>query len=64
MTNDPNRPAKLTMASTAKHIIRSSGPLGLFRGVVPRIAVGVWSTVCMVGLGDAAKEAVAFRTSK
>ncbi|KAJ5097506.1 Mitochondrial DNA replication protein YHM2 [Penicillium angulare] len=59
MTNDPTRPAKLTMGSAAKHIVKTSGPLGLFRGVVPRIAVGVWSTICMVGLSDVAKEAAA-----
>ncbi|ETS76102.1 Mitochondrial DNA replication protein YHM2 [Pestalotiopsis fici W106-1] len=59
MTKDPKRPANMTMLSTAKYITQTSGPLGLFRGIVPRIAVGVWSTICMVGFGDMAKEAMA-----
>ncbi|KMU82890.1 mitochondrial DNA-binding protein [Coccidioides immitis H538.4] len=42
-TEDPNRPKNLT---------------GLYRGVTPRIGLGIWQTVCMVALGDMAKEAV------
>ncbi|GAW15242.1 hypothetical protein ANO14919_046510 [Xylariales sp. No.14919] len=57
LTNDPGRPEKLTMASTAKHIIKTSGVTGFFRGVVPRIGVAAWATICMVGLGDMVKEA-------
>ncbi|KAM0418746.1 hypothetical protein ACHAPT_012344 [Fusarium lateritium] len=44
------------MASAAKRIWASSGPLGFFRGVVPRIGVAAWATICMVGFGDIAKE--------
>jgi hypothetical protein len=46
------------MVSTARHIVQTSGPLGLLRGVVPRIGVAAWATICMVGLGDTVKEAV------
>ncbi|KAL4914960.1 mitochondrial carrier domain-containing protein [Aspergillus aurantiobrunneus] len=55
MTKDPTRPLKPTIASTFSHIIRTSGVKGLFRGVVPRIGVATWATICMVGLGDTVK---------
>lgn len=48
--------SKPTMTSAAKHILATSGPLGFFRGVVPRIGVAAWATICMVGFGDIAKE--------
>lgn len=51
----------MTMASTARHIVKTSGPFGLFRGVVPRIGVAAWATICMVGFGDVVKEAMAAR---
>ncbi|KAL6922515.1 hypothetical protein FSST1_006541 [Fusarium sambucinum] len=47
-----------SMVSAAKRILATSGPLGLFRGVVPRIGVAAWATICMVGFGDIAKEYV------
>ncbi|KAI0387229.1 mitochondrial carrier [Hypomontagnella monticulosa] len=53
---DPTRPTNPTMVSTLKHVINESGPRGLFRGVVPRIGVAAWATICMVGFGDKAKE--------
>ncbi|MBE7180412.1 MAG: hypothetical protein INR71_04230 [Terriglobus roseus] len=49
---DPNRPAKMNVASEAKYIYKENGLKGLYRGVTPRIALGVWQTVCMVALGD------------
>lgn len=55
---DPNRPKKMTVANTFKYIYGSSGIKGLYRGVAPRIGLGVWQTVCMVALGDMAKEMV------
>ncbi|KAJ5088021.1 mitochondrial DNA replication protein [Penicillium angulare] len=55
---DPNRPANLSMLSTAKYIHSQNGLKGLYRGVTPRIGLGIWQTVCMVALGDMAKEAV------
>ncbi|KAF9876535.1 hypothetical protein CkaCkLH20_05943 [Colletotrichum karsti] len=55
---DPGRPQQLTMASTARHIWATNGFGGFFRGVVPRIGVAAWATVCMVGFGDMVKEVV------
>lgn len=49
---DPNRPKNLTVAKAAKYIYKNNGLKGLYRGVTPRIGLGVWQTVCMVGLGD------------
>jgi Mitochondrial carrier protein len=49
---DPNRPKNLTVAKTFKYIYETGGLKGLYRGVTPRIALGVWQTVCMVALGD------------
>ncbi|CAG7995204.1 unnamed protein product [Penicillium salamii] len=58
MKNDPTRPASPTMVSTFKHILTTSGVKGLFRGVIPRIGVAAWATICMVGFGDTVKEMV------
>jgi hypothetical protein len=49
---DPNRPKNLTVSKAAKYIYSNNGLKGLYRGVTPRIGLGVWQTVCMVGLGD------------
>ena len=57
-TEDPNRPKKMTVGNTFSYIYKQSGIKGLYRGVAPRIGLGVWQTVCMVALGDIAKEAV------
>ncbi|GAB7354773.1 hypothetical protein MBLNU459_g5172t1 [Dothideomycetes sp. NU459] len=57
-TEDPNRPKKMTVGSAFKYIYQQNGMKGLYRGVTPRIGLGVWQTVCMVALGDIAKEAV------
>lgn len=61
---DPNRPKNLTVAKAAKYIYQQNGLKGLYRGVTPRIGLGVWQTVCMVGMGDIAKEAVAKLTGE
>jgi len=53
---DPNRPKKMTVGNTFKYIYSTNGLKGLYRGVTPRIGLGVWQTVCMVALGDIAKE--------
>jgi Mitochondrial carrier protein len=50
--DDPNRPKKMTVANTARYIHSTNGLKGLYRGVTPRIGLGVWQTVCMVALGD------------
>ncbi|OJJ44864.1 hypothetical protein ASPZODRAFT_134263 [Penicilliopsis zonata CBS 506.65] len=57
-TEDPNRPKNLTVGKTFKYIYQNNGIKGLYRGVAPRIGLGIWQTVCMVALGDMAKEAV------
>ncbi|CAG8907311.1 unnamed protein product [Penicillium egyptiacum] len=57
-TPDPNRPKNLTVGKTFKYIYDNNGIRGLYRGVAPRIGLGIWQTVCMVALGDMAKEAV------
>ena len=49
---DPNRPKNLTVGKAAKYIYSQNGMKGLYRGVAPRIGLGVWQTVCMVALGD------------
>jgi len=55
---DPNRPKNLTVGKTLNYIYSNNGIRGLYRGVAPRIGLGVWQTICMVALGDIAKEAV------
>lgn len=57
-TEDPNRPKNLTVGKTLRYIYSQNGIRGLYRGVAPRVGLGVWQTVCMVALGDMAKEAV------
>jgi hypothetical protein len=52
---DPNRPKKMTVGNTFKYIYSNNGLKGLYRGVTPRIGLGVWQTVCMVAIGDMAK---------
>ncbi|CAM1510425.1 Fc.00g007600.m01.CDS01 [Cosmosporella sp. VM-42] len=52
---DPNRPKKMTVSNTAKYIYSQNGIKGLYRGIAPRISLGVWQTVCMVAFGDMAK---------
>ncbi|KAI1878756.1 hypothetical protein JX265_002933 [Neoarthrinium moseri] len=54
-TEDPNRPKKMTVGSTARYIYQQNGLKGLYRGVAPRIGLSVWQTVCMVAMGDMAK---------
>jgi len=58
-TEDPNRPKKMTVGSAFRYIYSQNGVKGLYRGVAPRIGLGVWQTICMVALGDIAKEYVA-----
>ena len=51
-TEDKNRPKNLTVGKTFRYIYQSNGFKGLYRGVTPRIGLGVWQTICMVGMGD------------
>jgi hypothetical protein len=55
---DPNRPKNMTVGKAFKYIYSQNGMKGLYRGVTPRIGLGIWQTVCMVALGDIAKEMV------
>lgn len=52
MKADPNRPKNLSMLSAFSHIYQQNGIAGLYRGVTPRIGLGIWQTVCMVAMGD------------
>lgn len=52
---DSNRPAKLTILNTLGYIYKTSGIKGLYRGVTPRIGLGIWQTVCMVSFADYVK---------
>ena len=49
---DPNRPKNMTVSKAFKYIYQTNGMQGLYRGVTPRICLGVWQTICMVALGD------------
>ena len=51
-TVDPDRPKNLTVGKTLNYIYGKNGLKGLYRGVTPRIGLGVWQTICMVALGD------------
>lgn len=55
-TSDPNRPKNMGVGGAFKYIYSQNGIKGLYRGVTPRIGLSVWQTVCMVALGDLAKE--------
>jgi len=58
-TASANRPAKLTVANTLKYIYTENGFKGLYRGVSPRIGLGIWQTVCMVSFADYVREFLA-----
>lgn len=49
------RPAKLTIMNTLAYIYRENGIKGLYRGVTPRIGLGIWQTICMVSFADYVK---------
>ncbi|KAG0143868.1 hypothetical protein CROQUDRAFT_660667 [Cronartium quercuum f. sp. fusiforme G11] len=51
-----DRPAKLTVLNTLGYIYKESGLKGLYRGVTPRICLGIWQTICMVSFADYVKE--------
>lgn len=55
-TADPNRPKNLGVFSAAKYIYANNGINGLYRGVLPRVGLGVWQTVFMVAFGDMFKK--------
>ncbi|KAI0094772.1 putative YHM2-protein of the mitochondrial carrier family [Irpex rosettiformis] len=49
------RPEKLTIMNTLSYIYKENGIKGLYRGVTPRIGLGIWQTVCMVSFADYVK---------
>lgn len=67
---DPTRPAKKTVLNTLSYIYRTNGLKGLYRGVAPRIGLGMslsrceltragaWQTICMISLADYVKAAI------
>ncbi|CDZ97212.1 mitochondrial carrier [Phaffia rhodozyma] len=52
---------KKTVVGTLSHIYKETGLKGLYRGVTPRIGLGIWQTVCMVSFADYVKAWVAER---
>jgi hypothetical protein len=38
----------LSMVQVFRHVVAEHGPLGLFKGVLPRIGLGIWQTLFMV----------------
>ncbi|WFD31618.1 hypothetical protein MSPP1_002657 [Malassezia sp. CBS 17886] len=50
---------KPTMLDTAKYIYSESGLRGLYRGVTPRVCLGIWQTVCMVSFADTVRDWIA-----
>jgi len=63
-TASANRPAKLTVFNTLKYIYTENGFKGLYRGVAPRIGLGIWQTICMVSFADYVREFLAGPTAK
>lgn len=51
----PGRPEKLTIGTAANWIYKNNGLKGFYRGVTPRVGLGVWQTICMVAFGDKMK---------
>lgn len=48
---ESTRPAKPTIANTLAYIYRENGIKGLYRGVTPRIGLGIWQTVRLRFIG-------------
>ncbi|CAO3677671.1 unnamed protein product [Umbelopsis vinacea] len=46
------RPENMTISKAAKWIYQNNGISGFYRGVVPRIGLGIWQTLVMVTAGD------------
>ncbi|KAH9944037.1 mitochondrial carrier [Epithele typhae] len=55
MAKSAERGEKKTIVGTLKYIYRENGIKGLYRGVTPRIGLGIWQTVCMVSFADYVK---------
>ena len=46
---------KKTILGTLSYIYKENGIKGLYRGVTPRIGLGIWQTVCVVSFADYVK---------
>ncbi|KAI5898380.1 mitochondrial carrier [Schizophyllum commune H4-8] len=55
LAKKPDAPAKPTIMNTLAYIYKENGVKGLYRGVTPRIGLGIWQTVCMVSFADYVK---------
>ena len=55
MAKSAERGEKKTILNTLSYIYKENGIKGLYRGVTPRIGLGIWQTVCMVSLADYVK---------
>ena len=42
-------------------IVKEQGISGLFKGIVPRVGLGIWQTLCMVTGAKLVKDALAAR---
>ena len=42
-----NRPEKMTVFNTLGYIYKENGIKGLYRGVTPRIGLGICQTICV-----------------
>jgi len=54
-STNPNRPAKPTIVNILQYVYKENGIRGLYRGVTPRIGLGIWQTICMVSFADYVK---------
>ncbi|KAI0830717.1 mitochondrial carrier [Trametes gibbosa] len=55
MAKSADREGKKTIINTLQYIYKENGIKGLYRGVTPRIGLGIWQTICMVSLADYVK---------
>ena len=55
MAKSAERGEKKTILNTLSYIYKENGIKGLYRGVTPRIGLGIWQTVCMVSFADYVK---------
>jgi len=55
MSKAANRPSNLGIFGTLSYVYKENGIKGLYRGVTPRIGLGIWQTICMVSFADYVK---------
>ena len=47
---------QLSIIGTLSHVVKTNGPMGLFKGITPRILLGIWQTLFMVSFANVIKE--------